>query len=127
MKNIKKAFSGLNTQYYFRQLFFATGMALIFLLGGWGKFALRDFLLIAVSVPLYPYSRFVYESVVRFVMGENIFFTNVFIFFVLKIATMLLCFFLAVFIAPLGLIYLYLYVKGNESGDAAVELNEKMD
>lgn len=45
MKNIKKAFGGLNTQYYFRQLFFAAGMALIFLLGGWGIRRMRSFLM----------------------------------------------------------------------------------
>lgn len=123
---IKLAFSGLTKQYYFRQLFFGLAMGLIFLLGGWGKQSLSSIILILVSIPLYPYSRFVYESIVEFIMGQNIIFTNAILFFVLKIMSMFICFFLAVFIAPIGLLYLYFHMKGleNTTNEEAIEKAE---
>ena len=66
-------------------------------------------ILTIINVFLYPYSRFVYENVVGFIMGENIFIINFFIMFIVKIFTMLLCWSFAIFIAPVGLIYLYFY------------------
>ena len=56
---------------------------------------------------LYPYARFVYETVVGFVMGNNVFFVNAFFMLITKIMTMVLCWAGAVFIAPVGLLYLY--------------------
>lgn len=94
-------------------------MGLLFLLGGLGKQSLASAILILVSIPLYPYSRFVYESIVGFIMGQNIIFTNAVLFFVLKITTMFMCFFLAVFIAPIGL--LYLYSRGIKQGEPDVD------
>jgi hypothetical protein len=65
--------------------------------------------LAVVSTLLYPYARFVYESVVGFIMGENVFFVNALLMLGAKIITMFVCWFLAIFIAPLGLLYLYWY------------------
>ena len=58
---------------------------------------------------LYPYSRFVYEKIVGFILGENTFFVNALLMLVVKVLTMEMCWGIAVFITPVGLIYLYLY------------------
>ena len=63
---------------------------------------------------LYPYSRFVYESVVGYLMGNNVFFVNAFLMLITKLFTMLLCWFLSIFIAPVGLLYLYFYHSKQE-------------
>lgn len=63
--------------------------------------------LLAINTFLYPYSRFVYESIVSFIMGNNVFFVNAIFMVVVKIFTMLLCWSFAIFIAPIGLAYLY--------------------
>ena len=60
-----------------------------------------------ISTLLYPYSRFVYESIVGFVMGENVFFVNAIFMLMAKFFTMAMCWAAAIFIAPIGLAYLY--------------------
>jgi hypothetical protein len=64
---------------------------------------------------LYPYSRFVYESVTGFIMGENVFFMNAMFLLVMKFFTMAACWFLAMVIAPVGLIYLYFHHSRTKS------------
>lgn len=67
-----------------------------------------------VCALLYPYSRFVYESIVGFVMGENVFFINAIFMLIVKYFTMALCWAFSIFIAPIGLAYLYFYHTKNE-------------
>lgn len=64
-------------------------------------------LVTAINTLLYPYARFVYESVVGFIMGGNVFFVNAFFMLFVKLMTMALCWAGAIFIAPIGLAYLY--------------------
>ena len=62
---------------------------------------------IVLSTLLYPYSRFLYESIVGFIMGENVFFVNAFIMLILKVFTIATCWVFAIFAAPIGFAYLY--------------------
>ena len=62
-----------------------------------------------ISTLLYPYSRFVYESVAGYLMGRNIFFLNAFVLLFVKFIAMMLCWVLAIFMAPIGLAYLYFH------------------
>ena len=106
-----KTFGGLTPSYYFRHFVFGLifPAIYIFLMTQSGQI---DFFLIAfmtINAFLYPYSRFVYESVVGFIMGENVFFVNAFFMLAVKLITMLLCWVFAIFIAPLGLAWLYFY------------------
>lgn len=71
--------------------------------GNWGV------VLVIINTFLYPYSRFVYESIVNFIMGDNVFFFNGIVFLVAKCITMIFCYLFATTIAPIGLIYLYFY------------------
>lgn len=64
-------------------------------------------LFVVVSTLLYPYSRFVYESIIGFVMGGNVFFVNAIFMLFTKFVTMAMCWGLAIFVAPVGLAYLY--------------------
>lgn len=50
---------------------------------------------------LYPYSRFAYESVTNYIMGDNMLITNTNIFVVVKLMTMAICFAFSIFIAAL--------------------------
>lgn len=56
---------------------------------------------------LYPYSRFVYEKILGFIIGDNVFYGNAIIVLLFKLFTMWLCWFFAFVVAPAGLIYLY--------------------
>ncbi len=62
---------------------------------------------IFVSTFLYPYSRFIYESIMDFLMGKNVFFVNAILMLGVKLFTMMLCWGFAIFVAPVGLAYLY--------------------
>ncbi|WP_256857306.1 hypothetical protein [Xanthomonas axonopodis] len=65
--------------------------------------------LLAVNTLLYPYSRFVYESIVGYIMGGNVFFVNAILMLFVKLMTMAICWSFAIFIAPIGLLYLYVH------------------
>jgi hypothetical protein len=65
--------------------------------------------ILIINTLLYPYSRFVYEGVIGFIMGENVFFVNAFLVLLTKAITMILCWGFAISIAPVGLAYLYFH------------------
>ena len=107
---IYKTFGGLSPQYYFRQFFFGLLVAaFIYFMSTQGgrSMPINMLLFTVVSTLLYPYSRFVYESIIGFIMGENVFFVNAILMLISKVFTMLLCWTFAVFVAPIGLAYLY--------------------
>jgi hypothetical protein len=110
---LAKTFGGLSGAYYFRQLMFCAIFPAFFVFlaissGGPMPFVLGLFL--AVSTLLYPYSRFVYDSIVDFVIGDNVFVVslNPVVLF-LKCCTMALCWCFAIFVAPIGLAYLFFH------------------
>lgn len=113
MKEIfAKTFGGLTKQYLARQLFFGVAMAALFISmmqnqpNGLG---VGGMLMFVVNAGLYPYSRFVYESIVNFIVGENFFLLPAIPMLIAKCFTMVMCFAFAMLIAPLGLAYLYFH------------------
>jgi hypothetical protein len=105
-----KTFGGLTKRYLARQLFFGVAMAALFITmmqrqpNGVG---VGGMLIFVVNAALYPYSRFVYESIINFIVGENFFLLPAIPMLIAKCFTMLICFAFALFIAPIGLVYLY--------------------
>lgn len=109
---LQKTLGGLSPQYYFRQLFFGAIIgALPIVMGSQGGHStpFGTYIFSIVCTLLYPYSRFVYESIVGFIMGENVFFVNAIFMLISKLITMVVCWAFAIFIAPIGLAYLYFY------------------
>jgi hypothetical protein len=111
MKDVfHKTFGGLDRAYYLRHLFFGclffALVAFVALQAG-GKTAYTMLPFALVCTLLYPYSRFVYEGVVGYIMGNNVFFINAGVMLFTKYMTMGLCWAFSVFIAPVGLAYLY--------------------
>jgi len=107
---IEKTFGGLSKPYYFRHFVFGLGLFALFIvmmLQSPNGIPIGTTVLLAVNVFLYPYSRFVYENVVSFIIGNNLFILPAFVMLVAKLMTMVFCFLLAIFIAPVGLAYLY--------------------
>lgn len=114
-KILRRSFGGLAPRYYWRQFFFGLMFPAIIAftlhMGRHGRSA-RDvpFVLVVVVVLntlLYPYARFVYESARDFIVGNNVFWGNAMLMLLLTYITMAICWSLAVFIAPAGLVYLY--------------------
>jgi hypothetical protein len=109
---LQKTFGGLSREYYFRQLIFGAvlaGLMIAININSGLTLPVTFIAILIVNALLYPYSRFVYESIMAFIMGDNVFFLNGIIMLFLKLMTMVLCFSFAIFIAPIGLIYLYFY------------------
>jgi hypothetical protein len=109
---IRKTFGGLTAQYYFRQLFFGllmAGFAFFMSKHSSRPVPLAMLFFTIGSTLLYPYSRFVYESIMTFIIGNNVFFINTIIMLIFKTFTMAMCWSFALFVAPIGLVYLYFY------------------
>lgn len=108
---IAKTFGGLSAPYYFRHLVFGLliplGMFLVISHGGGQSISTREYVLFAINTLLYPYARYVYEGIIDFIVGSNAFIVNAFVMLITKFVTMMLCWFLAIFIAPVGLAYLF--------------------
>jgi len=120
MKNIfSKTLGGLTREYYFRQLFFGIIVSIGFFYmrtqGDFSKLEITDIILMTVNTLLYPYSRFVYESIMDFFIGNNVFWTSGTVLYFLtmfKLMMIFMCWAAAVFISPIGLLYLY-YINRN--------------
>ena len=93
MSFIKKTFGGLSASYYLRHLFFGAIFTALFiaLMYNGGDKRIFSYLIFTANTFLYPYSRFVYESIVDFIFGDNVFFVNALFLLVAKFITMLLC------------------------------------
>ncbi|MGQ3849668.1 hypothetical protein [Pseudomonas capsici] len=107
-----KTFGGLPPSYYTRQLIFGALITagILWVLSSSTKGMSANPGMIALlffNTLLYPYSRFLYERVVGFIMGGNIFFVNAAFMLAAKVITMSMCWSFAIFIAPVGLAYLY--------------------
>ncbi len=121
MSFISKTFGGLNKSYYLRHLFFGfilyalmCGLLLQASKGVIDSKLITAVLMLTVLLLLYPYSRFVYESIVDFILGDHIFFVNPILLLMVKFMTMALCFGFSWIIASIGLIYLYFYHSKQE-------------
>lgn len=107
---IQKTLGGLSRPYYFRQFVFGLlPAAFFFFMSSQNGHSVPSGMLvfIVLSTLLYPYSRFVYESIMGFIMGNNMFLVNAVFMLVAKFITMVMCWAFSIFIAPVGLAYLY--------------------
>lgn len=114
---IQKTLGGLSSQYYFRQFFFGllvSAFMIFMTTRGGHAMPIGLLLLIVANTFLYPYSRFVYESIVGFIMGNNVFFINALVMLITKFITMGLCWAFALCISPIGFAYLYYHHSKNE-------------
>ena len=124
MSIISKTLGGLSKQYYIRQFLFGCIFAAVLIFTAISSYSSRPdastlqmltTILMAVFLTfLYPYSRFVYESIVDYIVGENVFFVNAIMMILVKIITMVVCWSFSIFIAPVGMIYLYFYHSKKE-------------
>ncbi len=113
-KFLNMTFRGLTRAYYLRHLFFGALIGAMFLfLRILGGLHILDLVWVVASTFLYPYARFVWEGVVGFILGENVFYLPALVMLGAKLFTMMLCWNFAIFIAPVGLAYIYWYQSRN--------------
>lgn len=122
MKEIfSKTFGGLTPSYYFRNLFFGV-IIFVVVISIFSNsndknmtLGIGNLIFLILSTLLYPYSRFVYESIANFIMGNNTFLVNISFMMIVKFITIIVCWMMAIFIAPIGLAYLYYHHSKNEN------------
>ncbi len=109
---ISKTFGGLSKQYYFRHFLFSLTLSVICIFslldsrqGFLSNFSILSF--IVINTFLYPYSRFVYEGIINFIIGNNVLIINSWLSLAIKCFTMIMCWGFSIFIAPIGFLYLY--------------------
>lgn len=106
-----KTFGGLSGPVYLRHFLFGAVIAALLItvsLSG-NHSANYGFIAFAlINTALYPYARFVYESVVGYIVGDNQFYFNAVTFVIAKYFTIVMCWAFAIFIAPVGLLYLFI-------------------
>ena len=103
-------FGGLKPSYLIRQYIFGICLALFFAnmnMQGGRELSLGVMSMLVINTALYPYSRFVYESVIEFILGDNTFYVNAIVMLFAKIMTMFICWVAAIFVAPVGLAFIY--------------------
>ncbi|WP_238529644.1 hypothetical protein [Aggregatibacter actinomycetemcomitans] len=122
MSFLSKTFGGLSKGYYIRQFLFGLLFFIFLIYIGYDHYnRSENYYILAtnivyglVSLILYPYSRFTYEGIVEYIVGNNIFITDVLFMMTVKLITMAICYFFALFISPIGLIWLYFYYSKQE-------------
>ena len=114
-------FGGLQPAYYLRHFVLISPLPLIMLTHipltdlethtviNWNQVLVLA--LVAISWLIYPFSRFVYESVFNWIMGDNVLIVNALICLIMKLITMVLCFSFAIYLAPIAWIYIFWYFK----------------
>lgn len=105
-----KTLGGLSAPYYIRQFLFGLifpALMITVLNRSESGIAIGMWLLLIINTLLYPYARFVYESVINYIQGGHLFIVNALFMLAIKCITMLLCWLFALLIAPIGLAYLY--------------------
>lgn len=116
---IKNTFGGLSSRYYLRQIFFGlllSTLYIVFVIWSGRSVSIPTALIIAIHTFLYPYSRFAYETLISFFIGDNVFLVNAIFMLIIKFITMMLCWGFAIFIAPFSLAYLY--YRNSKLGDS---------
>ncbi len=123
----EKTFGGLSREYYFREFIFGLIFVILFFYPYYVKGMtippIGVILIAILSQIFYPYSRFVYHSMMDFIFGNNMFVVNAFLMLILKFLIMMICWFFAIFIAPIGLLYLYYHHTKEEKKLQAEEEN----
>ncbi|MDN3525304.1 hypothetical protein QWY79_08465 [Halomonas sabkhae] len=106
-------FGGLSRNYYWRQLMFGGGLSVLLYFAVTqdpaDSMPLAAVPLLVLNALLYPYARFVYEQIIGFVMGDNVFYIPLIVMLPVKCITIAMCWASAIFIAPFGLVYLYFH------------------
>ena len=108
-----------------RQLIFGAVIAVALLwlpLGTNNEVTVRFALWLTVNTVVYPYLRFVYETVTDFILGDKVFILPTVILLPWKQVTMFLCLTMAIFVAPVGLADIYIYLTSQEKKVQSYEI-----
>lgn len=111
--------------YYVHQFIFGAVIAVALLwlpLGTNNEVTVGFALWLTVNTVVYPYLRFVYETVTDFILGDNVFILPTVILLPWKLVTMFLCLAMAIFVARVRLAGIYIYLTSQEKKVQSYEI-----
>ncbi len=108
MKSIKELFASLNASYLMRQYVFGFICYALLIYINKDTLNAQIIVILTISLLLYPFAMFVYDSIVNFLLGDNIVFKSLGLTIILGVIKTVGIFVFSIFIAPVGIIYLYL-------------------
>lgn len=112
MEKIKKVFSTIDTGWLIRHYLFAIIFVVFFANIGALKLNIFNILGWGISMIFYPFAMFIYEQIVRFIVGDHFFILPIKWMFVWKVVRMFVILTLSI---PIGLIgFAYFYYKINQ-------------
>lgn len=112
-----RAFGGLDRSYLIKQ--YLVGLVIFaicaFIVNRYGQgLGLYTLLTFIVNTLLYPYARYLFQSMVKAVFGNTVFDKGAAVLTLLRLASIIVCWVAAWLIAPFGLAYLY-FRGGNKT------------
>ena len=116
MDRLKNMFQSLNRDWLIRHYLFGFAFYAFFVftsVSQVGRFDAKLLILLPCAL-LYPFAMFVYESLVNFIVGDNVFFISGLLMLAWKVFRFVIIWVLAVPIGLIGFIYLY-FVYGRQS------------
>jgi hypothetical protein len=109
-QTIINAFGGLSKSYLMKQYIISILVCSVYglIVQKYGQgLGLYTTLTFTVNTLLYPYSRFLFESLVKFIFGNTRFDNGSGALIALKLLSIVFCWSTALFIAPFGLLYIH--------------------
>ncbi|WP_436883168.1 hypothetical protein [Enterobacter asburiae] len=122
---IDKTVGGLSSAYYVRQFLFGLIIPGVLIYAhrhtGGGKGIEPKEYGFFVNTLLYPYARYFYEKIAGYVVGNNIFISTPLALLFRKAVSMIVCWCLAVFMAPAGMFCLW-YLHSRREREAGLQI-----
>lgn len=122
VKNVlRKTVGGLSREYYWRHFLIALAFIVLPILAALYIYDMKELqfsydprmifitVLVVLMLLIYPYSRFVYDSLAGFIMGDSVYLINPLLLFFWRFFVFIICMQFSFVLAPVGMIYLYFY------------------
>lgn len=113
MDYLRRIFGSINTQYLVRAYVFSFalfGLMAYFLVVSRSEATPVNWPVMAIffiSALLFPFSKLVYDELKSFLLGNNVFYLNALVVLFAKLFINVFLFSFAIFVAPLGVLYLH--------------------
>ena len=103
---VSTVFKSLDRGYLIRNYLFGLGFFIFLISTGFGN--LESTFIFSICLILYPFSMYVYDSIINLIMGNNVIEINIIFMLSWKVLKVIVIFYFSFLIAPIGIIYLYL-------------------
>lgn len=118
---LRKTVGGLSREYYWRHFLIAAALVVLPILTMFYMVGAKELgfsyqpqmivvvVLVVLMLLVYPYSRFVYDSLAGFLMGDSVYLINPVLLLFWRLFVFFICMQFSFVLAPAGMIYLYYY------------------